>query len=124
MNRALRRVSLACLVMFVLLLVNVNYVQAFEASSLANEPGNGRARSPSSSSTSAARSSPPTTRRSRSPCTVKGIYKYQRYYPTGPVYAPVTGYDSIYSATGIEQAENKQLAGTDPALDRAQPAST
>ena len=42
MNRALRRVSLICLVMFVLLLVNANYVQGFEASSLANEPGNGR----------------------------------------------------------------------------------
>ena len=42
MNRALRRVSLLCLVMFVLLLVNVNYVQGFEASSLASEPGNGR----------------------------------------------------------------------------------
>ena len=42
MNRALRRVSLICLVMFVLLLINVNYVQGFEASSLANEPGNGR----------------------------------------------------------------------------------
>jgi peptidoglycan glycosyltransferase len=45
---------------------------------------------------------------------------YQRYYPAGPVYAPVTGYDSIYAsastsgATGIEQAENKLLAGTAP----------
>ena len=43
MNRALFRLSLACLVMFVLLLINVNYVQAFEASSLASEPGNARA---------------------------------------------------------------------------------
>ena len=42
MNRALRRVSLICLVLFVLLLVNVNYVQGFKASSLATEPGNGR----------------------------------------------------------------------------------
>ena len=40
MNRALFRLSLACLVMFVLLLLNVNYVQAFEANSLANRPGN------------------------------------------------------------------------------------
>src|SRR5207248_8047335 len=37
-------------------------------------------------------------------------------YPHGPVYAPVTGYDSLYGATGIEQAENKLLAGTDPTL--------
>ena len=32
------------------------------------------------------------------------------------MYAPVTGYDSLYSATGIEQAENKLLSGTDPKL--------
>ena len=39
MNRALYRISLACLAMFVLLLINVNYVQAFQATSLAGEPG-------------------------------------------------------------------------------------
>ena len=42
MNRALLRLSLACLVMFVLLLINVNYVQAFESTSLATRPGNDR----------------------------------------------------------------------------------
>jgi peptidoglycan glycosyltransferase len=41
---------------------------------------------------------------------------YQRYYPDGKVYAPVTGYDTIYSQSGIEQAENGLLAGTDPRL--------
>ena len=43
MNRALYRLSLACLAMFVLLLINVNYVQAFQAGSLAGRPGNARA---------------------------------------------------------------------------------
>jgi cell division protein FtsI/penicillin-binding protein 2 len=42
MNQALRRVSLACLVLFLLLLVNANYVQAFEASKFVSDPGNGR----------------------------------------------------------------------------------
>ena len=42
MNRALLRLSLACLVMFVLLLINVNYVQGFRANSLAGEKGNVR----------------------------------------------------------------------------------
>ena len=42
MNHALRRVSLACLAMFLLLLANANYVQGFEASKLAGDPGNGR----------------------------------------------------------------------------------
>ena len=42
MNRALFRLSLACLAMFVLLLLNVNYVQAFEAGTLATKAGNAR----------------------------------------------------------------------------------
>jgi peptidoglycan glycosyltransferase len=115
MNRAIRRVSLACLIMFVALLVMVNYVQGFEASSLANKPGNGRtfAQQFQYQRGSIITADQKVIAASK---TVKGIYKYQRYYPDGPVYAPVTGYDSLYSATGIEQAENKQLSGSDPAL--------
>ena len=117
MNRALRRVSLACLVMFVALLINVNYLQGFQANSLANEPHNlrtfdqqfqyQRGSITTSDGVTIAASRP-----------VKGIYKFQRYYPNAEAaaYAPVTGYDSIYSQTGIEQAENKLLSGTDPTL--------
>jgi peptidoglycan glycosyltransferase len=114
-NRALRRISLAVLVMFVALLINVNYLQGFQANSLAAQQGNSRTFDQQyqyqrgSISTAdgvvVAKSRP-----------VKGIYKFQRYYPYGPVYAPVTGYDSLYGSTGIEQAENKLLAGTDPTL--------
>ena len=43
MNRALRRISIAVLVMFVLLLINVNYLQGFDTASLASKPGNSRA---------------------------------------------------------------------------------
>ena len=115
MNRALRRISLACLIMFVLLLINVNYLQAFQPSSLAGKPGNirtfdqryqyQRGSISTADGVVIARSRP-----------VKGIYKYQRFYPFGPVYAPVTGYDSLYGTTGIENAEDKLLAGTDPRL--------
>lgn len=115
MNRALRRIALACLVMFGLLLINVNYLQAFQPNSLANDPLNGRAfaqqfqyqRGPivTADGVTVAESRP-----------IKGIYKYQRYYPAGPVYAPVTGYASIFGKTGIEEAENKLLLGTDPSL--------
>jgi peptidoglycan glycosyltransferase len=115
MNRALRRISLACLVMFVLLLVNANYVQAFEANGLVNKPGNARTFSQQFQYQRGAivTADNKTIAESRA---VKGIYKYQRYYTNGPVYAPVTGFNSIYSATGIEQAENRQLSGSDPAL--------
>ena len=43
MNRALRRISIAVLVMFVLLLINVSYLQGFDTASLASQPGNSRA---------------------------------------------------------------------------------
>jgi peptidoglycan glycosyltransferase len=115
MNRALRRVSLACLVMFVLLLVNVNWLQGFDAASLANEPGNGRTFSEQfqfqrGSIVTADQKVIAVSRRN------KNFGEYQRHYPFGPVYAPITGYDSLFSATGIEQTENKQLSAADPAL--------
>jgi peptidoglycan glycosyltransferase len=120
MNRALFRISLACLAMFVLLLVNVNYVQAFESSSLAAKPGNIRVfdqqfqyqRGPiiaygDNTNTKIADSVPV---RGSNPVT------YRRHYRYGPEYAQITGYDTIYSATGIEQAENRYLNGTAPGL--------
>jgi len=36
-------------------------------------------------------------------------FKYQRVYPDGPMYAPVTGYDTLYSQIGIERYENSAL---------------
>jgi len=124
MNRAIRRLSLACLVMFVVLMLNVNYLQVFRVNTLANEAGNSRvfdqqftfqrgeivAAGGPGKQVVIAESRP-----------VKGG-TYQRYYPSGYVYAPVTGYDSIYGSTspfgttGIEHAENKLLSGTAPSL--------
>jgi peptidoglycan glycosyltransferase len=119
-NRALTRISLACLVMFVLLLINVNYVQGFETTSLANDPQNSRIstqqfqykRGPI---IAAGDGSNTTIASSRLVKGSSGTYK--RFYADGPVYAPVTGYDSIFSATGVEGAEDKLLAGTDPRLE-------
>src|SRR5215470_10448769 len=113
MNRALRRVSLACLAMF--LLVNANYVQGFEAGKLADYPGNGRTFAQQyqyqRGSIITADNVPIAESKH-----VSGIYSFQRHYPAGATYAPVTGYDTPYSKTGIEQAEDKLLAGTDPRL--------
>jgi len=118
MNRALYRLSLACLAMFVLLLINVNYVQAFQSGSLAGRPGNARAfaqqfqfqrgsiiASGGGQNTTIAESLP-----------VKGTNMYRRHYPDGPTYAQITGYDSVYGSTGIENAYDKYLAGTAPSL--------
>ncbi|HVQ88552.1 MAG TPA: penicillin-binding protein 2 [Actinomycetes bacterium] len=45
-----------------------------------------------------------------------GRYKYLRQYSDGELYAPVTGYYSLYSSTGIEKSENDLLAGSDDRL--------
>jgi penicillin-binding protein A len=42
-NRALKRISVAVLVMFLLLLINVNYLQVFQTQSLSTRPFNIRA---------------------------------------------------------------------------------
>lgn len=42
--------------------------------------------------------------------------RYLRVYSDGPVYAPVTGYYSVYGATGIEKAEDALLSGDDDRL--------
>jgi peptidoglycan glycosyltransferase len=109
-NRALRRISIAVLVMFVLLLANVNYLQAFEAGSLANKPGNSRA----FAAQFQYQRGEITTADGKVVAESKnvgGVYKYQREYPLGPEYAPVTGYDALYSQSGIEAAENSYLTG-------------
>ncbi len=115
MNRALLRLSLACLGMFALLLINVNYVQAFQSTSLAAKPGNVRIFNQQFQYKRGSIVAGGTAI-AYSRLTKKGGNTYQRFYPAGPLYSPVTGYDSIFGATGIEAAENKVLAGTDPRL--------
>jgi peptidoglycan glycosyltransferase len=118
MNRALFRLSLACLVMFGLLLLNVNYVQAFEANSLANRPGNIRVFDQQfqyQRGSIIAAGSGQNVKIAES-LQVKGSSVFHRYYPNGPAYAPVTGFDSVYGSTGIESAEDKDLSGTASSL--------
>ena len=115
MNRALRRISIAVLVMFVLLLININYLQGFEPASLATKPNNARAFEAqfqyqrgsivTSDGVTIAQSIPS-----------GDVYKFLRKYPHGAEYAPVTGYDTLYSETGIEYYENTVLNGSDSSL--------
>jgi penicillin-binding protein A len=119
-NRALRRISIAVLVMFVLLLINVNYLQGFEAASLAGKTGNSRAFYAAQNQYqrgSIVTSDGKTIAASKPSSNANDSIKYQRYYPFGPEYAPVTGYYTLFSQTGIEAAENSLLSGNDSALD-------
>jgi len=118
-NRALRRISIAVMVMFVLLLINVNYLQGFEPASLATKPGNSRAFYASQNQYergSIITSDGVTIAASKPSSNSSDSIKYQRYYPHGPEYAPVTGYNTLYSQSGIEYYENSVLNGSDASL--------
>jgi penicillin-binding protein A len=115
-NKPIRRVAIACLLMFAVLLVNDNLVQFANAKTLRDKPGNtrllfqqyDRKRGDIVTSTGVTiASSVPTN----------DTLKYLRTYPSGPLYAPATGfYSIIYGGTQIESAENSILAGTDDRL--------
>ncbi|MHB1595588.1 MAG: peptidoglycan D,D-transpeptidase FtsI family protein [Streptosporangiaceae bacterium] len=119
MNKALRRLSLAVLVLFVVMLINVNYLQVFRASSLAAEPANPRILAEQSSYQrgeiiAAGGPGPQQVIAASRPAKGGG---FQRYYPAPQVYAPVTGYDTVDGTfSGIELAENSLLSGTAPSL--------
>ena len=116
MNRALLRLSLACLGMFVLLLVNVNYVQAFRADDLASKSGNVRVFNQQFKYQrgSIKAGANKTIAESRLVKGNSGIY--QRHYPDPLVYAPITGYVEPFNSTGLEAAESSFLSGKDPKL--------
>jgi penicillin-binding protein A len=118
MNRAILRISLACLAMFVLLLLNVNYVQAFETGKLAGKPGNIRVfdQQFTYQRGSIIANGDGTDLKIAESRLIKGTTTYRRYYPFGKLYAPVTGYNTIYGNSGLEDAENSLLAGTSPKL--------
>jgi penicillin-binding protein A len=113
MNRALLRLSLACLVMFVLLLININYVQAFEAGSLAADPANIRIFNQQFTIQRGAiiANGDGTDVKIAESVRNKNTDTYHRVYPFGREYAAVTGYDTIFGKSGIEEAENKYLTG-------------
>lgn len=115
MNRAIRTLAIGCLVLFALLLINVNYVQVFKAGALNSDNSNKRALDAECS-------------RERGPILVDGEpvaksvpshdnLKYVRRYSHALLYAPVTGFFScVYGSSGIESYENSILSGADSRL--------
>ncbi|MCW2566562.1 MAG: pbpA [Mycobacterium sp.] len=115
MNAPLRRVAMAVFVLFTLLFINLNYVQVVKGGEYRRDPHNKRVqlqayereRGSIVVDGKAIALSKPTT----------GRLKYQRYYPAGKLYAPVTGYKSlVYASSGIEEAEEPVLSGDDDRL--------
>jgi penicillin-binding protein A len=111
MNKPLRRVAAACLLLFLLLLGNVNYLQVVKADEYKDNPLNRRSLLDEYS-----RARGPILVADRPIATSKetsGELKFLRVYPDGPMYAPATGfYSPIFGRSGIERQENSYLAGT------------
>jgi peptidoglycan glycosyltransferase len=111
MNGPLRRLAAVVVVLFAALFASSTFVQFADADSLNKRPGNARTLYKEYS-------------RQRGPIVIAGQevarsvasqdrYLYQRTYPGGPMYSPVTGfYSVVYGETGLEDAANGLLAGT------------
>ena len=119
MNGPLRKVAVACLVLFGLLLLNVNYVQVVKAKGYRDDPRNRRVllrtydrlRGPIVLGTGKDRQTVAKSVRTTDSLT------YLRTYPGGAVYAPVTGFNSlVYGRTGVERLQDRVLSGEDDRL--------
>lgn len=115
MNKPIRVIAISCFVLFLALLVNINFVQFISADSLNAKNGNKRVINEEFA-------------RERGAILVAGTpvaesvattdqYKFQRRYPDATLYAPITGYYSyIYGRGGLENSQNSVLSGSDNRL--------
>ncbi|WP_028637903.1 peptidoglycan D,D-transpeptidase FtsI family protein [Nocardioides sp. URHA0032] len=114
MNKPIRTISIFCLLLFLALMVNATYLQYWKAGKLNDDPRNRRVLVASYSrergaiqvGRSAVAQSKPSD----------DEYKFQRSYPKPLEYAPITGWFSYYSSTGIERTQNDVLSGDDSRL--------
>ena len=118
MNAPLRRVAIACLVLFGLLLVNVNYRQVVKADDYRDDDRNSRvlvrAYEKERGSIALAGPNRPIVARS---VETEGRLTYLRTYPGKRLYAHLTGYYSlIYGQDAVEETQDRILSGEDPQL--------
>ncbi len=118
MNKPIRNLAVACMLLFVALLVNATYVQYWQAdalTSLSKHPDNKRVRDAEFA-------------RERGAILVRGkavaesnksddSYKFQRVYPLGKEYAHLSGFFSRdWGLGGVESTQNSILSGSDSKL--------
>src|SRR3972149_3157732 len=118
MERQIRRLGLGLLVLFLALLVQINYIQVFAADDLENNPANAtrQLKAEYSVARGAILASDGQTVLASSRKS-SGFLRYQRRYPQGPRYAHVTGfYSFVFGRTELEQSFNEYLAGDAPEL--------
>ena len=115
MNAPLRKVAISVLVLFTLLIINVNVIQVVRSDALRADARNTRVLAEAYDrergsivvgGTEVAMSVP-----------TDGRLTYLRTYPQGPLYAHVTGYHSlVYGNTSLEHVMNDVLSGEDDRL--------
>lgn len=115
MNRPIRTLSVGCLILFVALMLNLTYVQFFKASWYNNRADNRRvteeAYSQQRGDILVGKRAIATSKPS------DDTFKWQRTYPGGKKYAPITGFMSYsYGQTGIERSQDSVLSGKDNKL--------
>lgn len=113
MNKPIRRVSIAVIVLFTALVLNLNLVQVIRSEELSSNPLNTRVLldeySRQRGSIVAAGGTPIAVSTS-----TDDQLEYLRTYPAGPAYAYVTGfYSLVFGSDNIEQTENDILSGSD-----------
>ena len=111
MNRQIRQLGVALLLLFALLFARLNWVQVFAADDLTANPlntrrvvrdfGQRRGNIVTADGVIVAQS-----------VDVEGRFDRERRYPEGELFSPITGYFSFeFGATGVERTYNDELAG-------------
>jgi penicillin-binding protein A len=120
MERQIRRLGVALMVLFVIAFAQVNYLQVFAADRIADDPANAQRQliaeyKVDRGSILAADGTTVLASSRKSP----GDLRFQRRYPHGELYAHETGfYSFVFGRTELEQAFNDFLAGDAPELLR------
>jgi penicillin-binding protein A len=110
-DRQIRWLAVVLVACFVILFLQLNRIQVLQASKLANAPGNVRTTEARFSEPRGVIQSADGVVLARSVPT-NDIFKYQRQYPEGALFAQITGYFSlIYGTDGVERTYNADLNG-------------
>jgi len=113
-NKPIRTIAVFCLLLFLALMLNATYLQYYKAGALDEDARNRRVVVASYSRERGAILVGRDPVAESVPSDDK--YKFQRTYPKPLAYAPLTGFFSYYSQTGIEQSQNDVLSGDDSVL--------
>jgi len=118
MNRAIRRVGGAVIVLILVLVAQLTYLQIIDAENLENDPLNVRSALRDANRPRGQIVTADDVVLARSIPVDDGTeFKYQREYPEGALFSQVVGYQSfVVGNSGVEKTYNDQLVGRDTEL--------